>query len=313
MVNLSRTTRRGLAGIAALTGLAVVAPTGAQATPTADAGTRPVPVVGHTAESGVDEHEHEHAAPTAKAGLTGPAALKIVRYNKLYKTGPIPASRCKEVNVSMRTVAGVNQYSTQLYKCLYAAWKPILAQAGARSTAAPKLHITTARTANTRCGVVSLSRAFYCENNIYFPANVIVSMWKQNSTYARVYATNTMAHEYGHHIQEATGIMDASWWRQRAMKTNTAKMEESRRRELQASCLGSAYIGANRRFYPMTGVLYNEWRWLVNHSGDQKGYPRDHGSYANHGWWSEHGFYATSSTTTSARCNTYESAPARVS
>ena len=310
MVNLSRSTRRGLAGIAALTGLAVVLPANAHAVSVAATDTRPVPVVGKTAESGTDVHA---TAPTALAGYTGPSALKIVRYNKLYKTGPIPASRCKEVNVSMRTVAGVNQYSTQLYKCLYAAWKPILAAAGAKSTAAPKLHITTGRTASTRCGVVTLSRAFYCENNIYFPANVIVSLWKQNSTYARVYATNTMAHEYGHHIQEQTGIMDASWWRQRAMKTNTAKLEESRRRELQASCLGSAYIGANRRFYPMTGVLYNEWRWLVNHSGDQKGYPRDHGSYANHGWWSEHGFYATSSTTTSARCNTFESAPSRVS
>ncbi|GAA0608409.1 hypothetical protein HPO96_31085 [Kribbella sandramycini] len=308
MVNLSRTTRLGMAGVAVLAGLAVVAPTAAQAGST---GNRPLPVTEKAAES---EHAHVDAAPVALAGYTGPSALKIVRYNKLYKTKPIPASRCKEVNVSMRTTAGVQQYVNQLYKCMYAAWKPILAQAGAKSTAGPKLHVTTAQRANTPCGVISLTRAFYCENNIYFPAQVVVNFWKTASpTYARVYATNTMAHEYGHHIQEATGIMDASWWRQRAMKTNTQKLEESRRRELQASCLGSAYIGANRRFYPMTGALYNEWRWLVTHSGDVKGYPRDHGSFANHGWWSEHGFFATSSTTTAARCNTYESAPSRVS
>ncbi|TDD60428.1 hypothetical protein E1263_10895 [Kribbella antibiotica] len=308
MVNLSRTTLRGLAGVVALAGLATSFSATAQAAPTAQAGTKPAPVVEQSAATA----EPGPAVATAKAGYTGPSALKIVRYNKLYKTPAIPASRCKEVNVSMRTTAGVQQYNTQLYKCLYAAWKPILAAAGAKSTAAPKLHFFTSK-ANTLCGVISAPTSYYCENNIYIPTPYIVSLWKQSPTYARVYATNTMAHEYGHHIQEQTGIMDASWWRQRAMKTNTAKLEENRRRELQASCLGSAAIGANRRFYPMTGALYNEWRWLVQHSGDQKGSVRDHGSLANHGWWSEHGFFATSSTTTAARCNTYESAPSRVS
>ena len=41
-------------------------------------------------------------------------------------------------------------------------------------------------------------------------------------------------------------------------------MEESRRRELQASCFGRRHIGANKRYYPMSGGLYTQWQYVVN-------------------------------------------------
>jgi len=309
MVNLSRTALRGLAGVAALAGLAVAA-LPSQAAPTA---TQPKPVVGKVAEA-VTTPEGVKATAAA-SGYTSNSAYQLVRYNKLYKTPAIPPSKCKEVNVSLQTVAGVKSYDTQLWNCLYASWTGPLRAAGAPFRVKPQLIVHNYTRVNTYCGIVSGNQSYYCghgNGQIYIPAWYIVSLWKQNPTYARAYATNTLAHEYGHHIQYLTGILNASWWRQGVIRTSTGKLEESRRRELQASCLGSAYIGANKRYYPMSGGLYTQWVYLVEHSGDQPGYPRDHGSLKNHGFWSHAGFNASSSSTSAGRCNTWNAASSAV-
>lgn len=52
--------------------------------------------------------------------------------------------------------------------------------------------------------------------------------------------------------------------------------------------------------------------YVVDHSGDQPGYPRDHGSIKNHGWWSKAGFYASSSQTYASRSNTWNAASSTV-
>ena len=310
MVNLSRTTLRGLAGVAALASLAVAALPNAQAASSASgAVVPPTPVAGKTAEA-VTNPPKADGAVTALSSTTN-----VVRYNRLYTTPAITPSKCKEVNVSLRTTEGVVAYDTQLWNCLYWSWANTLLAAGAAPKVKPQLIIHNHTKLTTYCGVISGGNSYYCgygNGYIYIPAYTIVNMWKQNPTYARAYATNTIAHEYGHHIQYLTGILNASWARQRAFTTNAAKLEESRRRELQASCLGSAYIGANKRFYPMSGGLYTQWVYLVDHSGDQPGYPRDHGSLKNHSFWSKAGFYAESTKTYAGRCNTFKEPSAYV-
>jgi uncharacterized protein len=319
MVNLSRYTLRGVATVGALAGLAAMALPNAQAAQTAGTtGTAATSAAATTANPALPIGGTAYAIGNPPAGegvSTKSSTLNLVRYNRLYKTGPVTPSKCKEVNVSLRTFSGVKAYDTQLWNCLYAAWAVPLKAAGASYKVKPTLIVHNYSKVNTYCGVVSGSQSYYCgykNGQIYIPAWYIINLWKQNPTYARTYATNTIAHEYGHHIQYLTGILNASWWRQRAFTTNSARLEESRRRELQASCLGSAYIGANKRYYPMSGGLYTQWLYLVDHSGDQAGYPRDHGSMANHGWWSKTGFYAASSKTYAGRCNTWSAASSRV-
>ncbi len=307
MVNLSSKKLRTLAGLAAVAGLSLALH--AQAAQ-ASGGVPPQPAaeLGKTAQP--------KATIQGEQATTLASNTNIVRYNRLYKTGAIPASKCKEVNVSLRTAAGVKAYDQQLLNCMWAAWAPILKASGANYRVKPTMVLYGSK-ANTVCGVISSPTSYYCGHGtkaeIYIPWGYIANMWKNSPTYARAYATNTMAHEYGHHVQYMTGILSASWSRQYAFTTSAAKLEESRRRELQASCLGSAYIGANKRYYPMSAGLYSQWKYLVEHSGDIKGYPRDHGSFANHGWWSHAGFYAASSSTYAGRCNTFNSASSRVS
>jgi hypothetical protein len=320
MVNLSRYTLRGMATVGALAGFAALALPNAQAAQTSS--TTKTAATAATATTAdptmpVDGKAYAIGPVPAGDGVTAKSSLtNIVRYNRLYKTGPVTPSKCKEVNVSLRTYAGINSYLSQLFRCTYAEWALPLKQAGAAYKVAPKLVVTSARSISSYCGTVTDS-AFFCAYNgkswIYMPTYQIAQFWGQNPTLARAYATNTLAHEYGHHVQWLTGILNASWQRQNAFSTYAAQLEENRRRELQASCLGSASIGANKRYYPMAGALYGQWGWVVGHSGDQPGGVRDHGSLKNHNFWSVAGFNSRHSYAVAGNCNTFNASSSYVS
>ncbi|MFD3400848.1 neutral zinc metallopeptidase [Kribbella sp. NPDC058693] len=315
MVNLSRITLRGVAAVGALAGFAALALPNAQAAQTSStttsastqaADTKPIEI-GTGLVAG---------PPPAGDGLTTKSSLtNVVRYNKLYKTGAIPTSKCKELNVSLRTFAGVVAYENNLYKCLYGSWALPLKQAGAAYKVAPKLVVHNSSAVNSPCGVVTGGTAFFCgvgNGYIYVPAYVIINYWKQSPTMARAYATFTLSHEYGHHVQWLTGILNASWERQRVFSTYAAQLEESRRRELQASCLGGAVDGANKRNYPFSGGFMTQYNWVISNSGDQPGGVRDHGSIKNHAFWVTAGFNARHSYTVAGNCNTFNASSAYV-
>ncbi|TDW15282.1 neutral zinc metallopeptidase [Kribbella kalugense] len=316
MVNLSRITLRGVAAVGALAGFAALALPNAQAAQTssttttaaAQAAETPKPIqIGTGLVAG--------PPPAGDALSTKSSLTNVVRYNKLYKTGAIPTSKCHELNVSLRTFAGVVAYENNLYKCLYGSWALPLKQAGAAYKVAPKLVVHNSSAVNSKCGVVTGGTAFFCgvdNGYIYIPAYVIINYWKQSPTMARAYATFTLSHEYGHHVQWLTGILNASWARQNAFSTYAAQLEESRRRELQASCLGGAVDGANKRNYPFSGGFMTQYNWVISNSGDQPGGVRDHGAIKNHAFWVTAGFNARHSYTVAGNCNTFNASSAYV-
>jgi predicted metalloprotease len=99
-----------------------------------------------------------------------------------------------------------------------------------------------------------------------------------------------VAHEYGHHVQQVSGILPAFYDIQYNITSRAARLEFNRRMELQASCFAAVFVGANRRALPITGNVRRQWDWMTSHSGDVPGYPRDHGSFRNHDYWSRRGF-----------------------
>ncbi|MGZ0148419.1 neutral zinc metallopeptidase [Kribbella sp. WER1] len=316
MVNLSRYTLRGVATVGALAGLAALALPNAQAAQTSSTATTAATAATATPSAPVDGTAYAIGNPPAGDGLTTKSsATNVVQYNRLYKTGAIPTSKCKELNVSLRTFNGVVAYENNLFKCLYGSWALPLKQAGANYKVAPKLVVHNSRSVNSYCGVVT-DTAFFCGYNgtqtIYIPAYQIINYWKQSPTMARAYATFTLSHEYGHHVQWMTGILSSSFQRTAAISTYAGRLEESRRRELQASCLGGAVDGANKRNYPFSGGFMTQYNWVVSHSGDQPGGARDHGSLKNHAFWVTSGFNAKHSYTVAGNCNTFRSSSAYV-
>ncbi|WP_433169630.1 neutral zinc metallopeptidase [Kribbella sp. CA-247076] len=202
-------------------------------------------------------------------------------------------------------------YYNALLPCLNRAWEPLVRKAGYEFRP-PKLALKSKQVPATTCTGEAES-AYYC------PADeVIVIDWqddlaeyKEDPLTGRVMMMDTMVHEYGHHVQELTHILTASWSREGWAKTQPEKLEWSRRTELQATCLGALFLGANKKSIGLSGNKLRFWEWHTQHSGDEY-HPkkiRDHGSRKNQWLWAGPAF----KTTNLSACNTFTAPANKVS
>jgi len=279
-------------------------------TPQAD----PTPVVSETPSP---QPSQTPSAPTSDAPKpsptpTGPntaAADKVVTSSNLYAVGLLAPSKCPEPPFVPTSFALAQNYYNRMLACVNATWVPAMVKVKVKYRG-PKVAVYNGKVASP-CGVQRSVRAAYCGANetIYMPYAVHARAYKSNPVYARALMLSTFAHEYGHHIQKRTGILSASLERAQAMNAGQ-KLEESRRRELQASCLGAAYLGINSSFIPITGPLLQSYRFLISHTGDEYSRPRvhDHGSRASNYQWNIAGF----NTKRPGSCNTFKAGQARV-
>ncbi|TDO58127.1 putative metalloprotease [Kribbella sp. VKM Ac-2571] len=239
----------------------------------------------------------------------GPTADEVVKGSRLYTVGPLAASKCAEPPFAPITVPAAQQYYNRLLPCLNRTWWLAMKKANLPFRN-PKAVVYVGK-APSPCGVQRSARAAYCGANetIYLPFTVDNGYYKSNPVYTRALMLNTFVHEYGHHIQKLSGILASSMARQKSMTPNQ-KLTESRRRELQATCLGAAYLGANAQYIPMNGVLLNNWKFLISHSGDDYSRPRihDHGNRVSNYQWSITGY----NTKKPDSCNTFTAADVRV-
>ncbi|HEY9338765.1 MAG TPA: neutral zinc metallopeptidase [Kribbella sp.] len=242
------------------------------------------------------------AVDSTKAMLA--AKLRIVAQNPLYRVGRLPASHCKEPAIRPTSVANVRKYYAAYILCLDKVWKPVVEKAGF-TFQSPRLDIFTGKT-RTACDVQD--SAAYCGNGVIsMNATFDIDNYrKYNKLWARTTMAHLVAHEYGHHIQHLAGISDASATRTAYANGADGPLLESRRIELQASCLSGAYLGADRSFFPVSGSWRQRWLWTISHRGDEWGTQRDHGSAKNHSRWTRRGFDAGSP----AACNTFTASAA---
>ncbi|WP_165547348.1 neutral zinc metallopeptidase [Kribbella sindirgiensis] len=227
--------------------------------------------------------------------------------HRLYKTGVMRTVNCKQAKTGPGNGSQALAYFKAIKTCLDRAWPKQVAASGARFRS-PGL-VVWGGSVNTPCGG-GVGRAFYCPttHTIYMESPSIISFYRQNPTFGRMVGTFTMAHEYAHAVQWMTGLGQA-YTKLRYDASAAGALQLSRRLELQASCLGNVFLGANRTSYGITGYAYQMWLYDVNNSGDRPPYPRDHGSTTNHGAWSRAAFQSRNP----ASCNTWSVSPARVS
>jgi predicted metalloprotease len=231
------------------------------------------------------------AAPPGK--VTAPPPPAKLTKNAIYRVGKLTA-HCQEPKLKPTSVANVRSYYTQLTACLNAAWAPVIRKAGFTFTP-PKLDIVAGKSADLPCNEDAYG--IYCGETIYINAQIDLDYFREDPELAVGTMAFVIGHEYGHHVQALAGISEAAY--ERGLKLNGVDLalEETRRHELQASCFGGVFFGANRDFrkgsdWPKT---FGE---IVASTSDPQ---YDHGSAKNHARWSMAGFAAADP----VACNTY--------
>ncbi|MBB2911799.1 putative metalloprotease [Streptosporangium becharense] len=185
---------------------------------------------------------------------------------------------------------------TRVTRCLNIAWK---AQFGKAKLAfgQPRLRFSTSKV-NTPCGRwPSSAGGMYCSANRTIYIGVTRQVLK--NPYAANHA-QFMAHEYAHHVQHLAGIM--KYYVNSTWRAGTAgKLAFSRRLELQADCMGAAFL---RQISGSLPVEQEQWDGMVRwvHANGHKNWPKnDHGKGSSQAYWMDRGFDAGAP----SACNTW--------
>jgi predicted metalloprotease len=247
--------------------------------------------------------------PTPAEPFVPDAAL--VR-NKLYSAGRLASAGCAEPSQRLTSKAAVLKYAQAMLPCLNKSWAPLVRRAGYEFQA-PAVVVFTRKVDWDCTSRFTRDRAFYCtaQKTIFVSWEDYVAAYRYDSLDARVDLLQTVAHEYAHHVQWLVAILATSDNRQNWAASKAAGLLESRRLELQASCLGAAYIGANASALGVKGRKLTVWNYEAKHLGDE--YDPDkiryHGSRKNHWRWMGPAFKSADPKS----CNTFTAPTAKVS
>ena len=162
----------------------------------------------------------------------------------------IPQRPGETSDMSEAEVCAMGPYASEACDALgslNATWEPVFARAGARFEQ-PILDLYRGGQVTTQgCGSASSAAGpFYCpaDMGIYIDTGFYDQLAQMSGTggdFARLYV---IAHEYGHHIQNLTGIADAV--RQAKARNPSRANSLQVRMELQADCYAGVWAGLNR-------------------------------------------------------------------
>ncbi len=277
----------------------------------------PEPTTGSEPTSGPTEQpstQEPTSTQTTTSAPSKPSDSTIVAKNALYKVGQMRTVNCKEPSVRPTNASNAARYWASIKPCLDKSWAPLVAKAGYKFRA-PKMTYWSGTSVSSPCGMGPVNVPFYCSGNhmMYMKVDVFVDAYTRypdaaNKTYARIWYTRSIAHEYGHSVQYMTGILQASDNLRYEQADYAGRMRQTRRMELQANCFAGVFLAVNKRSYPVNGLMLSIWNRYVVTSGD-KPEEGDHGSTA-----SQQRFMGTSfKTGNPASCNTFAVSPRYVS
>ena len=262
------------------------------------------PVTGTTPGTIASAGSTAATAPTASAGEQAPPRGRAAATaSPLYRTGTLPTMRCQAGQIRAGSAASYRTFVTKLIRCMNLAWKTQFRKTNL-AFSQPKLRFSTTKV-NTPCGRwPSSAGGLYCSSNrtIYIAVtrDVLKNAFPANHA-------QFIAHEYGHHVQRLAGIMDyygRSIWR----ASSSTKLAFSRRLELQADCLGSAFLRQIAEDLPVEPAQWDAMVSWVNANGHKNWPKNDHGKGRSQAYWMERGFDAGSP----SGCNTWSAPTGRV-
>ncbi|MBB5083043.1 neutral zinc metallopeptidase [Nonomuraea endophytica] len=216
------------------------------------------------------------APPRGKAAATA---------NPLYRTGRLADSNCSPGSLPRGSTAAYKRFLQRVTNCLNASWSSQFRKAGL-SFSKPRLRIITKKV-RTACGPWSAGAdGIYCsgDRTMY----MLITKTQLRNPYA-LGITRLMAHEYGHHVQQISGIWNY-YWAARNSSGKSMQLQLSRRSELQAECFSSVFMNTVADSLP---VNQDEWDQTVDwfrKNGHKAWAQNDHGKGSSQAFWMNRGF-----------------------
>ncbi|WP_308287195.1 neutral zinc metallopeptidase [Actinomadura parmotrematis] len=248
--------------------------------------------IGRSASAGSSAGTGASGGSRGTSGNRAPTGRAAAYDSRLYTSGPLAARGCRLPAIGAAS-ASMNRFMNTLSDCLDASWAAQFGKIGISFR--PPRRVFWLTPGSSPCGNYPApgASAFYCpaNNSMYVGLrDVVKTSANEPLSHYAVFA-RVIAHEYGHHVQDAAGILEYAHSAP-AASTEAARNEASRRIELQAQCLAGAFLGSERDTLPMTQAQYAYMINDVRGRGDDDKAPdeRDHGLARHYAGWVVQGF-----------------------
>ncbi|WP_214409098.1 neutral zinc metallopeptidase [Sphaerisporangium fuscum] len=227
-----------------------------------------------------------------------PTLNTTLKGNSVYHVGTLPRVACRAPATNVFDNAQLKSLILKTGQCMNRTWAPALRRVGIDFS--PPNYMITPRGGRGACGDFPQRGSmvpYYCPRNstIYASTTALASGRGNQRGYGQIVSWHggiiaMMAHEYGHHVQQLSGLANSWWSKTLSSGSQSAKLALSRRYELQANCFSGMWMRSVASSYPVSAGNRNTLFYFFSNVGDWPGYPRDHGSPPNSGRWFRQGY-----------------------
>ncbi|MDT0328277.1 neutral zinc metallopeptidase [Nocardiopsis lambiniae] len=232
-----------------------------------------------------------------------PSGYAALVANPLYGTGRLSPLPCPAPELDVTDQDSMEAFLHRMADCLDDAWSTQFERAGIPFT--PPQRVFWDEPGASPCRTYpSQAGAFYCRASasIYIGTGDVVEKW--NGTRNGAVYVSLLAHEYGHHVQGESGLLEYYHEQRQLEEDERARNSWTRRSELQANCLAGAFLGSVRVGYPLTDDDLETLITDAKATADRADGPeeeRTHGSAENSARWMLTGWEEQ----TPGACNTW--------
>ncbi|MDF5757922.1 neutral zinc metallopeptidase [Spongiactinospora sp. TRM90649] len=252
------------------------------------------------APAAVKEAEQTQRAVQASV----PYGKRAATHNPLYRTGRISTANCAAGTLRKGSSASYKRFMTKINTCLNNAWARQFRKARL-PFAKPRLRFVTSKVSSPCGRWPTGAGGYYCSSNRTMYIGVTRKVVGQGFGLG---SAQFMAHEYAHHVQTISKIGPNYYFPSFNRARGSAKLLLSRRFELQADCLASAFLRSVQGSLPVNST---EWQGMVDwtRKNGHKAWPKnDHGKGYSQASWMQRGF----SSGGPGGCNTWTASLSRV-
>ncbi|MEU3015895.1 neutral zinc metallopeptidase [Nocardiopsis sp. NPDC007018] len=248
-------------------------------------------------------------APTGQLALPGrevpdrPTGRLALVDNPVYDTGRLSPLPCPVPELDVDDPGSMADFLHLVADCLDDVWKTQFDRAGLPFSPPDRVFWEEPGVSPCRA-YPSPAGAFYCRASgaIYIGTTDVVEKW--NGSEDSVVYASLLAHEYAHHVQGESGLLEYYHQQRQLEDDDEGRNSWTRRGELQANCLSAAFLGSVRVSYPLSDSDLSTLLDDASATADRPDGPeedRTHGSADNSVRWTRTGWDEQSA----GACNTW--------